>query len=331
MSKICVIYNLPGTSTTTNIEEADDDTKQSAISVYDTLKTCGYELDIKAFSPDEIESVKDIMADLVFNLVEWSGKETELGVRVLKIMEENKMAFTGSGSIGYELSSKKVLMKKKFEEIGIPTPKYQIFDGNYESGAWNFGFPVIVKPAMEHCGIGLTQASVVGTESELRIMNHELWERFKQPILNEEYIDGREMQVTVFEKNGKPWVLPPAEIVFKKIPGVNNILTYDAKWDEKSEDYTRSDIGVVKVDEQLQKEIEEVCTRVYQEMDGRDYPRVDMRIKDGKIYVLEINNNPGMGFDTESGIGLSARAVGFNYATMLTHIVENAFMRHASL
>lgn len=333
LSRICVIYNLPGTSTTKDIEEADDDTKQSAISVYDTLKTCGYELDIKAIFPNEIDAIKDIDADLVFNLVEWSGKETELGVRVIKVMEENKMAFTGSGSVGYELSSNKVLMKKKFFDLGIPSPRYQIFDLNYESGIMNseLNFPVIVKPAMEHCGIGLTQESVVNDENELRIKNYELWERFKQPILNEEYIEGREIQVTVFEKDGKPWVLPPAEVSFVDTPGVNKILTYDGKWDTRSADYQISSIGMAKLDAGLKAKTDEICRVCFGEMDGGDYPRVDMRIRDNEVYVLEINNNPGMGFDTESGIGLSARAVGFNYATMLTHIVENAFRRYASI
>ncbi|MEK9201135.1 MAG: hypothetical protein AAB909_04150 [Patescibacteria group bacterium] len=331
LSRICVIYNLPGTSTTINIEEADDDTKQSANSVYDTLKKCGYEVEIKAVGKEDIESLKDIDTDLVFNLVEWSGKETELGVRVIKNLEEKGIAFTGSGSSGYELSSNKVLMKKRFEELGIPSPKYQIYDGNYELGIMNYGFPVIVKPALEHCGIGLTQMSVVNTESELRIRNHELWERFNQPILNEEYIEGREIQVTVFEKDGKPWVLPPAEVSFFDKPGRAKILTYDAKWNEESEDYGDSNIAVVQLSSELGDKVNAICVKCYEQMDGRDYPRIDMRIKGNEVYVLEINNNPGMGFDTESGIGLSARAVGLNYETMLSHIVENAYSRYATV
>jgi D-alanine-D-alanine ligase-like ATP-grasp enzyme len=63
-------------------------------------------------------------------------------------------------------------------------------------------------------------------------------------------------------------------------------------------------------------------------MDGKDYPRLDLRFSDEVINVLEINNNPGIDFEDDSGIGLSAKAAGFkNFSELLKHIVENAYLR----
>lgn len=330
LNKICVLFNNPGTSSTDNISEADEDTKISAQGVCDTLKTAGYEVTTLGIGPLEIEQIKVIDADLIFNLVEWSGRETHLGVKVIKTMEEIGLPFTGSGSLGYQLSSDKTLMKKKFAEYDIPTPKWKIVNDEGELSNFDLTFPVIAKPSMEHCGIGLSQDSVVIHESGLRDLVIKLIKEYQQPVLVEEFIEGSELQTTILEKGGLPWVLPPAEITFVQKPGHASILTYDAKWRSKSSEYKMSNIAVVDLAAEMKKRIEKVCIDCYLKLDGRDYPRVDMRVRENEVFVLEINNNPGMGFDTESEIGLSARAVGFDYKGLLTHIVENAYARYAA-
>jgi D-alanine-D-alanine ligase-like ATP-grasp enzyme len=82
------------------------------------------------------------------------------------------------------------------------------------------------------------------------------------------------------------------------------------------------------LEENISNRIVETAKICYTKMDGKDYPRLDLRICEGIMNVLEINNNPGIDFEDDSGIGLSTKAAGFtSFAELLTHIVENAYRR----
>ena len=212
MKTICVLYNKPE-----DLHDGSDmDTQNSAIDAADVLRSEGYEVSLLGIGLDEVPKVKNINDDLVFNLVEWTGKNIDKGTQVIKLLEKKGIPFTGSGSWGFMLSSDKVQMKKEMAKHKIPTPQLK--------------FPVIVKPAYEHCGIGITQNSIARNEADLRFMIHDLRIKYKQPVIAEEFIKGRELHVTMLEKNGRPWVLPPAEVIFNNPDAV---LSYEMKWDEK--------------------------------------------------------------------------------------------------
>jgi D-alanine-D-alanine ligase len=292
------------------------------------MRANNYEVEILGINYDEINKIKEIKADMVFNLIEWSGINTKYAVEAIKALDNLKIAYTGSDGLGYELSSNKLLMKKAMEANSIPTPNWQAFLSSDTKGVIKeFRYPVIVKPILEHCGIGISQKSVCEDEVMLRMKLGELLTEYPDGLLVEELIIGKELHVTILEKYGRPWVLPPAEIAFVKKEGHWPILTYDAKWKEDSSEYQMSDIFLAKLDEKLQRRVEEIATSCYQKLGGRDYPRLDLRTRGDQIWVLEINNNPGIGFDTESGIGISGRAVGFDYPHLIKHIVENAMKR----
>lgn len=307
MKRICVLYNKPEDI----FNEADVDTQESAESIGRELSDVGYETRMLGISTDEVDEVRKIGADIVFNLVEWTGKNIDSGVKVIKMLEKMRIPFVGSGSFGFLLSSDKVMMKKEMKKNKIPTPGLK--------------FPAIVKPAYEHCGVGITQKSVAYDSNELRVMSRELRERFKQPVIAEEFIEGRELQVTILEKNGRPWVLPAAEVIFDK-PGA--VLSYEMKWVEKSPEYSQSHMEAADLSSKLKTQISKLAQKCYLKLGGRDYPRLDLRVRGEEIFVLEINNNPGLDWDLDSGMGVSARLAGFKtYGELLTHIVENAYFR----
>ena len=310
LQKILVLYNKPE-----NInDESDLDTQNSAFEVAKQLTGEGFVCGVMGIGLNEVDKVKNLEADLIFNLVEWTGNNIKQGTEVIKILERRKIPFTGSGSRGFLLSSDKVWMKEEMIKNNIPTPGQR--------------FPMMVKPAYEHCGIGITQNSIVKNESELRIKNYELRKKYNQPVIAEEFIDGRELHVTILEKNGRPWVLPPAEVMFEK-PGA--VLSYEMKWNEKSPEYTQAHMEPARLDKNLELRIKKIAKQAYIKLGGRDYPRLDMRIRGSEVFVLEINNNPGLDFDTDAGMGVSARLAGFKtYNELLKHIVENAYLRFAS-
>jgi D-alanine-D-alanine ligase len=326
LKKITVLYNLPGENTTQNITEADDDTEKSALNIVEGLKTLGYETEIMGITRQDIGKVSRIEADLVFNMIEWSGRECEYAVSVLEILEKKHIPFTGSDAVGYMLSCNKIAMKKKMDQFMIPTPKWLSVNSSEILPVENLNFPLIAKPASEHCAIGVSQKSVVNNDQELRDLIVELYNLYKQPILIEEYIDGLEAHVTVLEKNGEPWVLPPAVIEWKKTEGYKAILTYEAKWKDDSVEANLSEWAADdRLSKDVQTKIRDLAGVTFQKLGGRSYSRIDMRIRGEEVLVLEINNNPGIDFHPESGIAHSASKAGLEWLGLLQNIVTESY------
>ncbi len=319
LQNITVLYNLPKSG-----NPDDLDTQKSASGVVEGLKEAGYDSDGLGISEEMVDKENKIQADLVFNLVEWTGHDYELAVKVINNLEKAGLPYTGSNAWGYQVSGDKVLMKKLLTENKIPTPNWLIArNSRFEIRNSKLNYPLIVKPTLEHCAIGISQKSVVGTESELRNQVIKLIRKYDQSVLVEEFIEGDEAQVTVLEKHGQPWVLPPAIFRYQKKAGYWPINTYAAKWGEGWE--AKMSDWVDKVDKRVEIEIESLAQKCYRHLGGRSYPRIDMRINGDKVYVLEVNNNPGIDFDPDSGITVAAKAAGLDWPGLLTNIVEEAY------
>lgn len=316
MMKVTVLYNLEGTSSTQNISEADDDTGNSARAICDELIKIGYDTNILGIYPSDIDGLKNLKTDFVFNLVEWTGKEYEFGVQVVESLEKAGLPYSGSGAWGLKITGDKYLMKKEMDKYKIPTPGWSIDDIN------KLKFPVIVKPTLEHCGIGVSQTSVCKNESEAINKIKELKEKYKQPILVEEFVEGNEAHVTIIEKDKKPYVMYPAVFAYKKKKGYWPVMSYEAKWQTGWE--TKMSAWKDEKDEKIIKKIKKIALDCYKHLGGRSYPRVDMRIRGQDVYVLEINNNPGIGWDLESGITYSCIKEGMNFSQLLKNIIINA-------
>lgn len=323
--KVTVLYNLSKTDL-----EADLDTQVSALAVGKELMQAGLEVQMLGITTDEAGSfLPKISGDFVFNLIEWDGEDWPLGVRAIEVLEDSGLPFSGSGSLGYKISSDKTEMKRIMMEEGIPTPNWSVWDGRTWSKSFGrLKFPVILKLAWGHCAVGITQDSLAKDMKEATAKAGKLNQAYHQMVLAEEYIDGRELHVTVLEKNGRPWVLPPAEVSFKSKAGYIPILTYDMKWNEKSWEFNMAgDMLIPTLEPELKRNIENIAIKVYRALGGRDYPRLDIRLDGKKVWVLEINNNPGIDFELDSGIGASAAAAGFTFRTLLLHIIRNSALR----
>ena len=330
MLSVMVVYNLPEKSGVSGAAESDIDTVESAEIVSAALIKSGYQTHLLGIDINDLGKLRKINTDIVFNLIEWTGVNTKYALEAIDIYEKQRIAYTGSGKFGYRVSCDKREMKQLFNRFKIPTPEAKIFDGSTPITFHGLNFPLIIKPAREHCGIAIDQTSVVSDARPAADKIDEVLRMYQQPVLAEEYIEGREVHVTVLEKNGRPWVLPPAEVMFRGKGENLPILTYKAKWRENTQEYRESVMLPAKLDAALETKIQKIARDCYQKLDGKDYPRLDMRIdSQGRVYVLEINNNPGIDYDGLSGIGVSARLAGMTFENLVSHIVENAYMRFA--
>jgi D-alanine-D-alanine ligase len=212
---------------------------------------------------------------------------------------------------------------------GIQTPSHQIFHNveDIPNSKLLDEFPLIVKPSREDASVGIENSSVVYTIDALKKQISKIIREYKQPVLVEQFIEGRELNVAILG-NEEPIVLPISEIDFSLLPkNFPKIVTYKAKWVEDSVEYKGTN-GKCPADLPLkiQDNVKSIAMRAFSIMNCRDYARVDIRLtSNGTPYVLEINPNPDISID--SGFARSARTFGLEYPQMICKITEVALKR----
>jgi len=179
-----------------------------------------------------------------------------------------------------------------------------------------------VKPNAEGSSKGIGSSSVVDDEEELRAAVKVCLERYRQPVLVEEYIAGREFTVGLLGDK-RPRVLPPMEIKFKKNP---RRPLYDYLVKQEWEEHVYYECPA-KLTEAEQKAMEKIARATFWALDCRDVARVDMRMDaEGRIYVLEVNPLPGLtpGY---SDLVLIAQAAGMEYDQLIAEIMAGGLRR----
>jgi D-alanine-D-alanine ligase len=188
---------------------------------------------------------------------------------------------------------------------------------------------VIVKPALQDASVGLDQGSVVTNQEQLQQRVGCLLERFGPPVLVEEFIAGRELNVSLVEIP-ELTVLPISEILFVgDEPGYWPIVTYDAKWRPESRDYIATPPRYpAKVSSRLAKRLGEIAKEAFRLTGCRDYARIDFRVRlPGRPYILEVNPNPD--FSPDAGMSGGLQSAGMTHAQFTVRLVKNALERAA--
>lgn len=272
---------------------------------------------LDGFSPDEY---------LIFNWCEELPGVPHSEYRVAQILDQMGFTYTGAGAQALRLSQDKRLVKGLLEKHEIPTPIWQVYTMDQTATKWE-RFPAIVKPAFEHCGYGISREAVVQTEEELTKQVHYILNELQQPALVEDFIDGREFHVGVIG-NGKLLVLPPAEIDYSQFDDIHDRLcTYEANFDKTSRAYqlTLPKLPAVLDDNEL-AELEAVVTAAYQVTNCRDYARMDVRLRDGIFYILDVNHNADISSD--NSLVMAAALVGWSYGRLGSILINLAAQRH---
>ena len=162
-------------------------------------------------------------------------------------------------------------------------------------------FPLFIKPAEEERPTVsrwiLSSRTTNALEERIRFIH----ERMNQPALAEEYIEGREIYVSLFG-NDRLRVFPLREVIFNAMPeGQPKFSTFKAKWD----DAYRKRRGIQNVfagpfANGTEQRIVNICKAVYRALRIRGYGRIDLRVTPaGEIVILEANPNPNLDRDDE--------------------------------
>jgi D-alanine-D-alanine ligase len=311
-----------------DLDECDPIAEYESIAAH--LRKTGYEAYILNILDDVnifLEDIKKNKPDVIFNFVEIYNDIAELEMGFAGLMELLDLPYTGAPPMALGTCQSKYLTKGILSAIGVRVAKSNFLKKPKKIYRLDLEYPIIVKPSLEDASVGIDIGAVVTNYNELRDRINYIFKEFEQPVLVEEYIAGRELNVAVLgDKN--PKVLPISEIDFSKMPvHLHNIVSYQAKWEPLHEAYHKTIPRCpAKLPKKIEAEAKEIALKAFKAMGCRDYCRVDMRLsKDKKLYVLEVNPNPDLTED--AGFMRSMRHAGYSYKRALKTIVDLAAAR----
>lgn len=326
---IAVIYNPPKRSTKKepNMFLSEKHAPEIAKAITDSLQHYGYQASMVAVSQKNLDALEHQHADLFFNVCDGDG----IWPKVLNQLEKHHKLFTGSNLYAMTLTVDKVATKRIFEKVGVPTPKWQVFHSAQDPLDSSLHFPLIVKPIQEDCSVGISPASVVHTDEELRARVQSLCAIYTSGALVEEFILGIELQCTVVGNGKSAIMLPPAQLSLQNGTIDDSfVYDYDAKWVHDSPRYGLFISPAPDVDDKIEKLIAHHAVRAFAALGMQDYARFDVRYntQTGKIFFLEANANPSLENSSCEPAVVSALAKGLTYQQFIHHIFEASRQRY---
>jgi D-alanine-D-alanine ligase len=321
---VLLLFNLDRNWTAQEQEEVFNVTSQ----LERAIASSGYPATLVPVTDNDLDRSLDKFDPLeyvVFNWCEGLPGVVHSEWLVAEYLEKRGFTFTGASSATIALAQDKFNVKQILDKSGIPTPRWQIYNsaGNVR---WN-RFPAIVKPSREHSSEGIDRNAVVTAEAELKNRIAYILEKFQQPVLVEDFIDGRELHVSLWD-SGSVDMLPPAEMEFSLLKDKHDrICSYEAKFVPESEQYQKIETVLpAPLTESELLDVEMVCKAAYTAAGCRDYARIDMRISDGVQYVIDVNPNADISPDTSTVA--AAELAGYTYGEFGGRIVNLAARRH---
>jgi D-alanine-D-alanine ligase len=301
--------------------DAEYDAPETIAAIRQAIESHGHEV-IELEATPELPSILPVSGvDVVFNIAEGLvGRTRESQVPAL--LELLEIPYTGSDPTTLSLALDKALAKRLVSQAGFRTPPYVTMSSGKERLPRDLTFPVIVKPLAEGSSKGIVRKSVVENETELREVVQEITSKYRQEVIAESYLPGREFTVALLGEK-RPRVLPPMEVVFTDKSHRYSLYSYESKFFENNVHFQVP----AEIDRPLLNELEKVARGVFSALGCRDLARVDLRLDEaGQVSFIECNPIPGLtpGF---SDFCVIAEAAGMTYRALIGEILAPALRR----
>jgi D-alanine-D-alanine ligase len=339
--RIAIVHNEVAEDSRTD----EQDVLVQAEAILKSLKELGHDayqlscsLDLAGIK-SQLESLRP---DIVFNLVESLGGEERLIYLFPAMLDMMGIPYTGSHTEAIFLTSHKVLAKDRMSIAGLPTPAW--------IGPYPYDVPAMIhnksdlafkkmqwifKALRDHGSLGLDDSNIVSgkTESQLNNLLRKRAVHLSGSCFAEEYIHGREFNISILGGPDEPSILPPAEIVFEGFEkGKPTIVGYKAKWQEETFEYenTPRTFEFKESDQPLLSTLKILALRCWNLFGLKGYARVDFRVDEiGRPWILEINCNPCL--NPDGGFPAAVMQSGLTYTGMIERIINECGKPHTPI
>ncbi|MGA2034895.1 MAG: D-alanine--D-alanine ligase [Thermoguttaceae bacterium] len=259
---------------------------------------------------------------LVFNIAEGlHGLARE--AQVPAILDLFQIPYTFSDPVVLGLTLHKGLTKIVVRNAGLPTADFALIERPADADRVDLPFPLFAKPVAEGTGKGISARSKIRDPAALRTACAELLDRYRQPVLVETFLPGREFTVGILGTAAEARVIGSIEVLL--LPGAEaEVYSYVNK--ERSEELCHYQLGRPGEDAEVGR-AEEVALAAYRALGCRDAGRVDIRCDArGRPHFLEVNPLAGI-HPAHSDLPIICGLVGIPYVDLIDRIVRSAQRR----
>ena len=276
-------------------------------------------LGIKTFlyegTPNFVISIKKDKPDIVINLVGSVNGQEYLAAAIPGMLESLRIPYTGAGILGESLNYNKFLTKDLLNSHGVPVPNFQLIPDLHTPLYQNLRFPLISKLNEIHGSVEITKDSVSENEKHLRERIKYLINTYKQSVLIEEFITGKEITAYLIEGKNKKVYL--AEKIFKESDNKYKFADFESEWLDYGDFY--------KYQKYEDKDLNKYVRRAFNVLRMDDYGKFDVRIDEsGRYYFIDANTNPYFGpKELSSPLTYVLELYGINFDEILVRILSN--------
>jgi D-alanine-D-alanine ligase len=311
----------------TEEETAEFDREETIVGIESALQALGHETERIGNVQRLCERlVQGRRWDLVFNIAEGLlgiGREAQ----VPSLLDAYGIRYTFSDPLVMSLTLHKGMTKRVVRDAGIPTPDFAIVEMPGEAEAVHFGPPYFVKPIAEGTGKGITAKSIVRNRKDLPDVCKQVLEVYRQPVLVERFLPGREFTTGVIGTGQEAKVLGTMEVILLSSaePGA---YTYHNK--ENYEGLVRYR-HVLSTESPLIEAVEEIAIKAWRVLGCCDAGRIDIRCdKKGRPHFIEVNPLAGLR-PQHSDLPIISGLSGVPYERLIELIVASARKRITSI
>jgi len=297
----------------------------------DTIQAIDEALVTGEFETERIGNIKELTRrlaaghrwNLVFNIAEGMiGISREAQVPAL--LDAYNIPYTFSDPLVLALTLDKGLAKTIVRQAGIATADFAIVKERSDIGKITLPYPLFAKPVGEGTGKGISDASRIESQQELAEVCSQLLQQFRQPVLVENYLPGREFTAGIVGTDGDARSIGVMEVLFKKDHQGDAIYSYANKANYKEViEYSIPEPEAV-----------EKCARLalssWKALGCRDGGRIDIRMNaKGVANFIEVNPLAGLN-PVHSDLPIICRLNGIPYQELIERIVRSAMKRVAA-
>jgi len=293
----------------------------------DTIEAIAGELAALGHQPERIGAVTQLVPrlaagerwDLVFNIAEGmhgSARESQ----VPALLDAYRIPYTFSDPVVLGICLHKGWAKRVIRDQGLPTPDFAVVAAEEDLPAVRLSYPLFAKPVAEGTGKGVEAASKLQNRTELQARCRELLARYRQPVLVERFLPGREYTVGIIGTGAKAQAVGTLEVLLRK-DAEREVYSYLNK--EKCEelvDYRLAD------DPQAQQ-AQATALACWRALGCRDAGRVDLREDErGVPNIMELNPLAGL-HPRHSDLPILCSLAGISFRELIRRIVDSACER----
>ena len=257
--------------------------------------------------------------DLVWNIAEgWRGIGRE--AQVPCVLDAHDIPYVFSDPLVSALTLHKAVTKRVLRDFGLPTPDFVLVESLADLAKVDLQYPLFAKPVAEGTSKGVDRTSKITSPAQLRATCERLLAMFRQPVLVERFLPGREVTVGMVGTGDAARAIAVLEVVL--LAGADAEV-YTQRNKEECEQLVRYDLALGA----FADEAKALALAAWRDIGARDGGRVDLRQDpQGRLSVIEINPLPGL-HPTHSDLPIMATLAGIDYRSLIGSILDSAMQR----